>query len=275
MRKEIFNSKKPDLGIYMINCGYEDCEDNFVCALHTREYYLIHYVTKGCGKFVADGKSYDVEKGEFFIIRPGELVTYSSPDTENTWSFCWIGFKGRDAEKYLEETGIYRNTAVKKADSQKFRAVVMNCLELFGEDKKTPSQARLSAFVLEALDALKPSEKKRTNPSGQAERALRYIEFNYMRGITARDVAMQLNIDRTHFFRIFKAKTGVSPEKYIMQFRVSKASELLKNSNYTITEIASFVGVSDVYYFSKLFKKITGKSPTEFRKEQSESSQIN
>ena len=88
-----------------------------------------------------------------------------------------------------------------------------------------------------------------------------------MRGISAGDVALQLSIDRTHFFRIFKAKTGVSPEQYITKYRVEKALDLLKEDRHTVTEIASLVGVSDVYYFSKLFKKNMGKSPTEYKKQ--------
>lgn len=266
MRKEIFNVKKPSVGICLINCGMEDCIDGFTCSPHTRDYFLIHCVTKGSGVFVSDGKSYAVGEGEYFLIKPAVEVSYSSPDPENTWSFCWIGFSGDDAERFLAEAGISPDAAVGKADVVRFASAISNCLDCFDNVKRAPTQVRLSACVLDALDSLKPTVKTRANPAGQVERALNFIEFNYMRGITARDVAMQLGIDRTHFFRIFKAKTGHSPEKYIMQYRVDKAAELLEGTDYTVTEIASFVGVSDVYYFSKLFKKVTGQSPTDYRK---------
>lgn len=266
MRKEIFNSKAPDVGICMISCGFEEDDRGIPVDIVSEDCFLIHCVTKGTGTLSDGKKSIDVEKGDLFVVRPGDKITFSS-EKDVARSFCWMCFRGRDSEKYLEQVAIYKHTVKRKADTQKFYAIIMNCIDSFDAKGKAPSQARLSAFVLEALDTLKPAGKTRSDPSWLVERALRFIEYNYMRGVSSRDVAMQLGIDRTHFFRIFKAKTRLSPEKYIMQFRVGKACELLRSTDKTVTEIASLVGVGDVFYFSKLFKQLTGLSPSEYRRE--------
>ncbi len=276
MRREIINNANPNIGISLISCGFEDCSPGFSEPLHERDHYLIHCVTKGSGTVTVNDITYFVKKGEVFVIRPHAPVSYAS-SAEDTWSFAWIGFQGTDSEFYLEEAGIQKDTIVKKANENVFFAAVRNCIDYFGCDSATPSQARFTSFLLEALDAIKTSRTNgaRMEPSGQVQRALEFIEYNYMRGITAGDVALQLSIDRTHFFRIFKAKTGISPEQYIMKYRVEKASGLLREDRHSVTEIASLVGVSDVYYFSKLFKKNMGQSPTEYKKQFEKSKRSN
>ena len=73
--------------------------------------------------------------------------------------------------------------------------------------------------------------------------------------------------DLEFFYRIFKERQGISPEQYIVEYRVKRAKELLCFSQYSINEIATFVGVKDVYYFSRLFKRIAKISPTKYRNE--------
>lgn len=268
MRREIINNTTGDMGISLVSCGFEDCSPGFSEPSHKRDHYLIHCVTKGSGTVDIGGITYFVKKGEIFVIRPETAVSYAS-SKDNTWSFAWFGFRGRDVEFYLKEAGISTETVVKKANTNVFFAAVRNCIDYFDSRAGAPTQAKLSAFLLEVFDSFRNAKGHagRSEPSTQVDRALEFIEYNYMRGITASDVALQLSIDRTHFFRIFKAKTGISPEQYIMKYRVEKASALLREDKHTVTEIASLVGVSDVYYFSKLFKKNVGKSPTEYKKQ--------
>ncbi|MBR2339506.1 MAG: AraC family transcriptional regulator [Clostridia bacterium] len=265
MRKEFFNTKKHKTDLYMVNCGYEDCCPNFVCAPHMRKYYLIHYVTKGNGYYEVNGEKYSVGEGEIFVIYPNELITYYSPDINNTWSFCWIGFSGNGADEYFRLTGIDGYT--KKIENLEFYSVISNCLNYIGENTGSISQLKLNAYTLNALDALKKIKSdKRVSAVEQADRAVRYIEYNYMNAITAKDVSTYLNIERSHFYRLFKKYTGSSPEQYIINYRIKRACELINCGRYSVSEIARFVGICDIYYFSRLFKKITGKSPSEYRK---------
>jgi len=268
MRREFINESILPGGLFMLNCGHEKCDGPFFCSPEEDSFFRIFNVTDGEGAFECGGERYRAEKGDFFIFRPGVKIKYSSDGSRKLWSFCWVSFGGTDAEFYLSETGITGLFARKRSDTRAFLGAVIKCLDLCSGEKGAASQAEVNSLLLEAISALKPrrTQKVRLRASEQAERALHFIEFNYMRGITARDVTAELNIDRTHFFRIFKAKTGLSPEQYIMKFRIKKAKELLENSAYTVTEIASLVGVNDVYYFSKLFKKAEGISPTEYRK---------
>ena len=265
MRKEFFNTKKHKLDLYMINCGYEDCCTNFVCAPHIRKYYLIHYVTKGSGYYEANGQKHFVSQGDIFVIYPDELITYYSPDVNNTWSFCWIGFSGKIAAEYLNTAGISGYT--KSIKNREFYSIISNCLNYIEENKNSISQLKLNSYILDSLYALSKSEAShKLSPVEQVDKAVRYIEYNYMNAITAKDVTAYLSLERTYFYRIFKKYTGSSPEQYIIRYRIQKATELIKFGKYSITEIAEFVGIKDVYYFSRVFKKVMGMSPSEYKK---------
>ncbi|MBO5199469.1 MAG: AraC family transcriptional regulator [Lachnospiraceae bacterium] len=265
MRKEFFNIKNLNLDLYLVNCGYEDCCADFVCAPHKRNYYLIHYITKGSGYYEVNGQRYALSMGDVFIIYPGQLVTYYSPDINDTWSFCWIGFSGKRAADYMKLTNVTEYT--KNLITQGFYSTIMNCINYIDENDPGFSQLKLNSYVLDCLFLLtKEPEKKAQRAVDHVDKAVRYIEYNYMNEITPKDVSAYLNLDRTYFFRIFKKYTGSSPEKYIMNYRIKRSLDLLKNSDYSISEIAVFVGFRDVYYFSRVFKKVMNVTPSEYRK---------
>ena len=268
MRREFFNESVFPGGLYMINCCIEKCEEPFFYSPDVNGGYTMFSVTDGEGTVAADGNEYPAAKGDLFIFRPGVALTFASENAEKLWSFCMLSFGGSDAEFYLSEAGCVGLTVKRTSVSDHFYTAVKKCLDRCEAEKTPLPQAQINMFLLDALSSLKPAKngRKRLRASEQAERAIRFIDFNYMYGITARDVAAELNIDRTHFFRIFKAKTGLSPEQYIMGLRIRKAKELLRSGTNTVTEIASLIGVGDVYYFSKLFKRAEGVSPTEYRK---------
>lgn len=264
MRKEFFNTKKHNLDLYLINCGYEDCCSNFICAPHTRKYFLIHFVTKGSGFYEAGGKKHFVSSGDIFIIYPDELVSYHSPDVNSTWSFCWIGFSGNMASEYLKLSKISGYT--KSVKHFEFYSIVSNCLNYIEERKNNISQLKLNSYILDSLYCLsKDNETQKLKPVEQVDKAVRYIEYNYMNSITSKDVAAHLALERSYFYRIFKKYTGASPEQYIIKYRIKKATELIGYNKYSVAEIAKFVGIKDIYYFSRLFKKIMGVSPSKYK----------
>lgn len=260
MRAEFFNKEPDNLGLHLVNCGYEDCPAGFICNPHRRDYYLVHYVVKGEGFYRVGENQFPVREGQAFIIYPGQIVSYSTGGGF-PWSFCWFGISGRDAAACLAEASVRKPIYVVKC-SAGIRDQILSCLEY--TENSPLSQLRLNAYVFRFLLCLGEGEK----PSSPhyAERGIRFIEYNYMNRISTKDVAEYLNIDRTYFYRVFKEYTGKSPEKYLMEFRIRKAAELMEDSRYSIGQISDFVGICDPYYFSKLFKKIMGISPSVYRR---------
>lgn len=93
----------------------------------------------------------------------------------------------------------------------------------------------------------------------------KYILDNISRNLTISVAAKYTNMSESYFSHIFKKEVGMSFVDYVNKMRISKATELLENTGLQVNKIASLVGIDNANYFSVLFKKITGKSPYEYR----------
>ena len=98
------------------------------------------------------------------------------------------------------------------------------------------------------------------------EQIEQYLEENFRKKIMMDEIADTLYVNRSYLSRYYKNKTGVNLFDEILNKRVEKAKEYLQNTEMKTYEISEAVGVEDAGYFSKMFKKITGVSPKEFRK---------
>ena len=97
------------------------------------------------------------------------------------------------------------------------------------------------------------------------DKAIHFMHSGFADGITIQDIAKRLNLDRSYFFTIFSQKMGISPQEYLINLRLEKAAELMITYHETPSTAAASVGYSDIYQFSKIFKKHFGMSPREYR----------
>ena len=113
------------------------------------------------------------------------------------------------------------------------------------------------------------SEEDMANPSQTDELWMKihaFIEENYHKKLNVQDVCNNFYISQRVFFKIFKRNTSETFIEYLTRVRVNRARELLLQTSMTLPEIAEAVGIGDYYYFSKIFKKVTGVAPLKFRK---------
>ena len=110
------------------------------------------------------------------------------------------------------------------------------------------------------------AEKKDYRMPSFLDRAIAFIEENYKEKITIEDIAKTVNISESYLFSAFKKQMGISPISYLNHYRLSVATELMRNTNKSITEISAEVGVYDSIYFNKLFRKCYQMSPSKYRR---------
>lgn len=96
-------------------------------------------------------------------------------------------------------------------------------------------------------------------------KGIEYINKNFNESISVSEISDILDIDRRRFSEVFQEVTGLSPIKYLTEYRLKEAKRLLKFSSYTISEIADMTGYNDCFYFSKTFKKNVGVCPRKYR----------
>ncbi len=113
--------------------------------------------------------------------------------------------------------------------------------------------------VAEALEAYKESRKDK-----YIELALEYIREHYKEKITLNQMSSLLNISQGHLSSIFKKQTGKNFSDYVTEIKIEKAKELIETYQYMMYEISDMLGFDTQYYFSAVFKKITGYTPKEY-----------
>lgn len=94
-----------------------------------------------------------------------------------------------------------------------------------------------------------------------------YLQENYMYDISMQDLAKRMNYSEAYFCSLFKQCFGKNFTPYLTEYRVEAAKKLLARPNFNIKEAGKAVGYGDSNYFAKVFKRITGQSPTEYRQE--------
>lgn len=98
--------------------------------------------------------------------------------------------------------------------------------------------------------------------------AVEYLEAHYSEPITLNDVAEKLYVSTYYLSRMFKKELNKNFVDYLNEIRINRAKELLMDVRYKTYEIADAIGISDPHYFSKLFKKYVGITPTEYKDSQ-------
>lgn len=239
-----------DLAIFPFLAGEERCEPSHSYGPHIRDYYLIHYCVSGCGTLYKNGKSYRVSAGEIFIICKGEPTTYTA-DEKDPWRYIWIGFYGGGAERLDSAPPV-----VKYPYDTFFRVAEYASLSV-----KTP-EIYLS-HIYEIFHHLFSDSPENHDVT---KRVKDYIRLNYMEEMTVESIASSVGMNRRYLSRIFKEKYGLPLKEYIISVRCSKAAEFMKQG-YTVTEAAYMSGYTDAFAFSKIFRKVMGVCPAEYKKE--------
>ena len=261
-----------DLGMYQY--GYEQCEPGHSFGPATRNHYLFHYIISGTGTLMADNakgetQTYSIKSGQGFLIFPGQITTYIA-DQNLPWEYVWIEFDGLRVKEALDLTELSVNTPVYHSHSKDLREQLMNeMLYIVHHAKESPFH--LIGHLYLFLDYLTQSakSKKLVQSSKMSDyyikEALNYIEQNFQNNITIEDIAAVCGINRSYFGKIFRNSIGRSPQEFLMNYRMAKATELLKLTSLSIAEIGSAVGYENQLHFSRAFKTIYGVSPREWR----------
>ena len=265
-----------DLGLYQF--GREDCEPAHSFGPAIRNHYLFHYILAGKGTFMwRDSKGHDntivLKAGQGFLIFPGQITTYVADDRV-PWEYCWLEFDGLRAKESLELMGLSVNQPIYNPIHHEFETKMKDeMIYIVRNKKETPFHLIGHLYIF--LDALTRSVRTyRTTTSKVRDfyikEALAYIDNNYMRDISIEDIAESSGLNRSYFGKIFRESVGKTPQEFLINYRMIKAAQLLRLTNYPIHEIGNAVGYPNQLHFSRAFKSVYGVSPRNWRKAHAE-----
>ena len=263
----IFNSyaeKKETLsGIKLVSCGQIFAEPKReINRPNGRDDWLLFYVSKGSETFFID-KDVTADEGSFIIFAPGEKQHHVY-NGNATAEFYYVHFQCDTLpEGIILETSRVYSLSYRKQFASIFEEIIEETLS------KRPHYENLCISLLLYILSSIQREATETDSASNKEwhgiaRAIQHMNRFCDQNLQLKDYASMCHMSKYHFLRIFKSVTGTTPLEYRGRVRIDHAKELLKNSNFSVSEISESLGYSSLAYFSATFKKATGISPTEF-----------
>lgn len=253
-----------DFSLYEI--GSYKCVPNYGYGPSIRARDIFHFVISGKGKLYINDKCYEISSGQGFLI-PANVKSYYEADKDDPWHYIWIHVGGAKLAEmwYLAGIGIDQpiftpserpdiavsilNNMIKMRDDELY--CIGKIYELFSYITNK-SQTRISKVVSPQLEYVK--------------KTIKFIQLKYSNHLRIDDISNACGLNRSYLSRLFKDATGSSIQQYLVTYRMKIAATLIKETTQSIQDISLAVGYSDIFTFSKAFKKYYNVSPSDFRK---------
>lgn len=264
------DKKPPFQDLYLCFCGRSICQPDHSIGPAAHPNYVLHYILEGKGEYRINNHVYSLSAGQGFLMKPNIMSSYKA-DHITPWKYLWIGFDGSYAKELLSQIGLSSRTLTFSANcGDKLLEVINRMLECDadGISYHLYLQTQLYVFFYHLSQVL--SVKSNKLHTGQQNYYIRmaeeFVEKYYAQNIHVQDIADYVGICRSHLTTLFQDNLQMSPSEYITHFRLTRAHEQLAISNFSIGKIAEICGYQDPLVFSRAFKKMTGMTPTQYRR---------
>lgn len=264
--------------------------------------YLCFMVEDGEGELVYEGKKYELRRGDVVFIDCRKAYSHSTgnssitgdghsvdnsrsmdnnhsadnnhtteKDNGNLWSLRWCHFYGPSMPaiyaKYCERGG---EPVIHAEDLSPYIAILSDIYNLAGSSdyiRDMRINERLNTLLTLLMESSWHKGSEQSAPKKlEIHNIKTYIDEHYAEKLTLESMASVFFIDKYYLARLFKAQYGVTLTTYLQQVRITHAKRMLRFTDKRIEEIAAECGIGDLNYFSRVFKKLEGLSPSEFRK---------
>lgn len=265
------NDHQP-IDLFLNDCGTCSCEPGQICSFSPCRDYLLHFISGGNGYLYSNNQCFPFREGQLFLCFPDTADYRIQADKLYPLSYMWISFNGSKAESTVVHTNLSPDHPVCSLliPAAPVKELIQNLIltdsaTLSGEIKKLGYLYRLFALLTASYQASHPKKTTLEYPAKTyAAYAMEYINNNYDRA-SITDIANQIGIDRSYLHHIFKEFFQVSPQEYLISYRLKTAASLLTETKVSISQVANVVGYDDSLQFSKIFKKHYGCSPKHYR----------
>ncbi|HBB60961.1 MAG TPA: hypothetical protein DCZ61_04110 [Lachnospiraceae bacterium] len=249
---------------------------------HFHSYYEIYYMQEGSCRIFLKETVYNLEKGHFLIIPPGEyhIVTYEQKGLHDRYTLYFDEQRLDDAVRmYLASIqtapAVPYHLMVREEQEPELSFLLNRMLEFYRLNNpygEMMLQYLFPLFLVYLSQNACPvsSPVRKTSLEISLQKAARYIASNYSSPITLDDAAAAAGFTPTYFSRKFKEMVGIGFRDYLTHLRLKESARLLRSTRLSIQEIADACGFSSSNYFGDVFHSVYGMSPREYRKSEEE-----
>lgn len=254
--------------LYTTDLGYYPyAKDHFRERKKGSPQFILIYCMEGCGWIYLGKTRYELSPNTYFII-PKTTEHHYGTYEDDPWSIYWMHFTGAKAGNFYERYADNFQPTVKPVPYDERRIDLF--YEIYyslenGLDPKNIEYANIRCFEF-ICSFIYGIKKKHFGPENdQVRESIDFMKANIDKSLTIEDLANQLKYSVSHYSFLFKKATGTSPLHYFNQLKMQQACQYLNFTNLSSKEICFKLGFEDPYYFSRLFKKMMGFSPSKYR----------
>ncbi len=264
------NEHVKNLPFYITEIGHFFAQREYRVERMFHNSHLFVFTVRGCGEIVSDSISSELPDSCACMIDCKKPHKYFSK-SEN-WEFVWFHMGGCAVSSIFETIYNTGSKPIQINNKKEFEHTLARLMGL-AADSSLMSAFKISYDIHGILNtvfesSIAPSDSSSSMPYyDDIKAAAEYIKNNYAKPITIDDLIAQAHMSKFYFVRIFHKMMGMPPYSYITNYRINQAKILLHSTKRSVSEISEQCGFMDTSNFIAHFKKHTGQTPLQYRRD--------
>ena len=250
--------------LYLQEVGYSKAIRKHTSYRNYMDSFLFFTVIEGDGTLKYQNEEYRLDEGDCVFINCQNEYSHTS----DNWKIAWVHFNGNNLKnifnKYLERDGKIAFGSLKN----NYLNIINNIYNI-ADSSAYIKDMNIYNELVDLLNLLMSEtiyEETNKNRKYNLDSIKQYIDANYLTNISLDQLSANFFINKFYLTRAFKERYGTTINNYILEKRITRSKELLRFSDDSIEDIAVACGIKDPNYFSRVFKKIEGITPKEYKK---------
>ena len=252
--------------MYLTDIGFFPCaKHHFRERREGIEEYIFIYCTEGKGTILVEGQEYTLRENQAFCIpRLKKHLYYAC--REDPWSILWVHFNGEDTCLFpLDQQKPVTFSSENAANRIHFLFDLL--FRVLDGSYTLGNFIYISQVLSLILGETYHREKENTTleQNKQVTNVIRYMSRHLEENLKLEDIAEEFELSKSYLNAIFQKYTQHPPMDFFLNLKMKRACRLLRATDSYVYEVARQLGYSDQYYFSRIFKKVVGMSPKEYK----------
>lgn len=256
------NVRKLPFYVELAGITYPDA--NYSIYRESSEIYVLEYVIDGCGTVETDGQTFFLSKGDVYLLPYGSRHHYYA-SKEQPFTKIWMNVNGELCRQLIQLYGLTKAYYFENINIYHLFEKFLRICETREYDT-VELYNKCGLIFLEIIQELSNHYEKKPAVNKYAANAKNFCDRNIYNKISLEDIAKYAGLSVSQLNRLFRQEFGTTVYSYILNNRINIAKSLLTGTSMSVAEIAFSLNFADEHYFSNIFKKKTGLTPSQCRR---------